>query len=97
MATAQHTTKPLDNLTYDIVSMLHEKSQALEAYDNYIEDAQVDPDTAKLLDEIRHHEEEDVQRLRSELCRLLTKSSQQGVSSSGAETGTAGGEIGSAI
>jgi hypothetical protein len=53
MATAQHTTKPLDNLTYDIVSILHEKSQALEAYDTYIEDAQIDPDAAKLLDDIR--------------------------------------------
>ncbi len=73
MATAQ-TTKPLDDLTYDIVSILHEKSQALEAYDVYIRDAQVDPGVARILEEIRQHDADDVHKLRAELCRLLGKS-----------------------
>jgi hypothetical protein len=67
------TRKPLDDLTYDIVSILHEKSQALEAYDDYLEDAEREPDVKRLLEEIRRHDEEDVQKLRSELGRLLSK------------------------
>ena len=97
MATAQHTTKPLDNLTYDIVSILHEKSQALEAYDDYIEDAQADPDTAKLLDDIRRHDEEDVQRLRSELSRLLTKNVSGEIATPGGEAISESGEVGRSI
>jgi hypothetical protein len=80
MATV-HTNKPLDNLTYDIVSIIHEKSQALEAYDDYMEDAQSDPEVAQLIDDIRRHDEEDVQRLRFELGRLLGKSAPQGAPS----------------
>ncbi len=86
---ATRTNKALDNLTYDIVTMLHEKSQALEAYDSYIEDAQQDPDTIKLLEDIRRHDEEDVHRLRSELGRLLGKTAQQGVVVPSADVGRA--------
>ena len=75
--TTVRTNKPLDNLTYDIVSILHEKSQALEAYDDYLADASADPEVAKLLEDIRRHDEEDVQKLRSELGRLLGKGFQQ--------------------
>lgn len=67
------TQKPLDDLTYDIVSILHEKSQALEAYDDYLEDARAEPDVKRVLEDIRRHDEEDVQKLRSELGRLLGK------------------------
>ena len=31
---------PLDNLTYDIITILHEKSKGLEAFDKYARDAQ---------------------------------------------------------
>jgi hypothetical protein len=75
MATVQ-TRKPLDNLTYDIVSILHEKSQALEAYDDYMQDAQNDPEVAQLLADIRRHDEEDIQRLRFELGRLLGRTTE---------------------
>jgi bacterioferritin (cytochrome b1) len=87
---ATHTKKPLDNLTYDIVTMLHAKSQALEAYDSYIEDAQQDPDTVRLLEDIRRHDEEDVKRLRFELGRLLGMTAQQGVVVPPADVGRAG-------
>jgi hypothetical protein len=86
---ATKSNKPLDDLTYDIVSILHEKSQALEAYDDYIEDAQENPDTVKLLEDIRRHDEEDVQKLRFELGRLLGKSAQQGADVSEAGVGRA--------
>ena len=94
MATVQHTNKPLDNLTYDIVSMLHEKSQALEAYDDYLEDAKAEPETAQLLDDIRRHDEEDVQRLRAELGRLLGRPAGSEI---GATPGEASPEVGRSI
>ncbi|HZU81745.1 MAG TPA: hypothetical protein VE987_02460 [Polyangiaceae bacterium] len=71
------TRKPLDNLTYDIVTILHEKSKALEAYDQYLADAQADASVAALLDSIRRHEEDDVDKLRFELGRLLGQASQR--------------------
>jgi hypothetical protein len=77
------THKPLDNLTYDIVSILHEKSQALEAYDNYLADAQSHPDVSALLESIRRRDAEDVSRLRAELRRLLAKEEQIEAESSG--------------
>ncbi len=88
MATTQ-AKKPLDDVTYDIVSILHEKSQALAAYDDYIEDAQSDPDLVKLLEEIRRHDEEDIEKLRFELGRVLGKTSQSGVAAPGADIGRA--------
>ncbi len=75
---ATQSQKPLDDLTYDIVSILHEKSQALEAYDDYLEDARQEPDIIRVLEDIRRHDEEDVERLRFELGRLLGKSAQAG-------------------
>lgn len=76
MATTR-TSKPLDDMTYDIVSILHEKSQALEAYDDYIEDAKGDDKLIQVLQDIRRHDEDDVQKLRAELGRLLQKGLSQ--------------------
>lgn len=62
---------PLDNVTYDIVTILHEKSQALGAYDQYIRDAQSNPDVVRCLEEIRTHDQQDIEKLRFELGKLL--------------------------
>jgi hypothetical protein len=73
MKPATKGSKPLDDLTYDVVSILHEKSQALAAYDTYLEDARGEPDLVRVLEEVRRHDEEDIHKLRSELGRLLAK------------------------
>jgi hypothetical protein len=87
---ATESKKPLDNLTYDIVTILHEKSQALEAYDSYLEDAKQDPEVVQLLQDIRHHDEDDIQKLRFELGRLLGQTaSQGGAVASGPDVGRA--------
>jgi hypothetical protein len=88
MASVQ-TSKPLDNLTYDIVSILHEKSQALEAYDDYMQDAQGNAEIARLFEDIRRHDEEDIQRLRFELGRLLGTASEASTAPPGADEGSA--------
>jgi rubrerythrin len=87
MATQKH--KPLDDLTYDIVTILHEKSEALEAYDAYIADAQGDPDVAKVFEEIRKHDEEDIEKLRFELGRRLGKEAREGTASPSQDVGRA--------
>jgi hypothetical protein len=84
---ATEVTKPLDNLTYDIVSILHEKSQALVAYESYLEDARSEPDVLKVLEEVRKHDEEDIHKLRFELGRLLARLTAPAVAEPSAEVG----------
>ncbi len=33
---------PLDNLTFDLITIIYEKSKGLEAYERYVRDAQGD-------------------------------------------------------
>jgi bacterioferritin (cytochrome b1) len=58
---------PLDNLTYDLVTVLYEKSKGLEAYDKYIQDAQNDQQARQLFEEIRQQDEQFVQQLTQHL------------------------------
>lgn len=62
---------PLDNLTYDLVTILYEKSKGLEAYDKYMRDAQNDPQCSQLLQQLRQQDEQAVQQLQQHLGRLL--------------------------
>lgn len=64
---------PLDNLTYNIVTILHEKSKGLEAFDRYLQDARGD-EVADLLEEIREQDERAVEELQEHLHRLLGES-----------------------
>lgn len=67
--------KPLDDLTYDLVTIIYEKSKGLEAYDKYLQDAQGDEDVASLLEELRSQDSQAVSRLKNELQRTLSSSS----------------------
>lgn len=53
----------LDNLTYDIITVLHEKSKGLEAYDKYLQDAQGNNEVRQIFEEIRRSDEQHIQRL----------------------------------
>jgi len=53
---AEPRTFPLDDLTFDLVCLMYEKSKGLEALDRYIEDARGKPDVMKLLLRIREQE-----------------------------------------
>ena len=64
---------PLDNLTYNLVTIIHEKSKALEAYDHYVKDAQQDQEVSRLLQEIRQSDERWVRELSKHLNRCLSK------------------------
>jgi len=54
---------PVDNLTYDLISVIHEKSQGLEAFDKYLKDASEDEDCRELFEEIRQQDEEAIKEL----------------------------------
>jgi hypothetical protein len=58
---------PLDNLTYDLVTVLYEKSKGLEAYDKYIRDAQNDQQARQLFEQMRQQDEQCIQQLAQQL------------------------------
>jgi hypothetical protein len=67
----------LPNEIYNIIAALHEKSQALEAYEYYIEDAEDD----EARDHIEHMielDQECVRMCEDELVRLLKKHNRWG-------------------
>jgi bacterioferritin (cytochrome b1) len=66
---------PLDNLTYNLVTVLYEKSKGLEAYEKYLNDAQGDPQVRQLFEQMRQQDEQFVQQLQQQ---LGLRSGQQG-------------------
>ena len=67
------TLSPIDDLTYDVITVLQNKAKALEAYDKYIGDAE-DEDDDELKDlfiEMRRQDEEHVLTLKEALARRL--------------------------
>jgi hypothetical protein len=62
---------PLDNLTYDLITILHEKAKALEAYDKYQRDAQGNQEIGNLLQQIRQQDEQHIRQLQQHLGQLL--------------------------
>jgi hypothetical protein len=67
--------KPLSNLAYDLIAVLHEKSRALEAYDQYLEDAEENDEVREVLEEIRDQDQEAIQRLERLLPQVIGGSS----------------------
>jgi hypothetical protein len=67
---------PLDDLTYDLVTLLHAKSKALEAYHQYIEDAGAahDQEVRALLETLRDQDVRAVEQLKPFLARCLSRS-----------------------
>jgi len=60
-------TFPLDNLSFDLVCLIYEKSKGLKALDSYLDDARGDPKVAAALHHIRSKEGQFI----TELQRLL--------------------------
>jgi len=62
---------PIDNLTYDIITLIYEKSKGLEAYDKYMKDAQANQECAQLFQRLRQQDEEAVRELKQHLHKVL--------------------------
>jgi len=61
---------PLDDLCYDLITVIHKKSKALEAYDKYMRDAQNDNELRQLLEQIRQQDMQQVPDRRDGLLRM---------------------------
>ena len=64
---------PLDNLTYDLITIIYEKSKGLEAYDRYLKDAQGNPEIRELFEQFREQDAECVQQLQQQLANMLSE------------------------
>lgn len=82
---------PLDNLTYDLITIIYEKSKGLEAYDKYQRDAQGNQEISSLLQQIRRQDEQHVQQLQQQLSQLLAGQGGMSRAVGGASMGSMGG------
>ena len=67
------TESPIDDLTFDVLTVLRNKAKALAAYDQYLRDANAEHDDElhDLFTQMRKQDEEDVQVLKEVLARRL--------------------------
>ena len=61
----------IDDLTYDLVTILHEKSKGLEAYQRDIDDARTKGDVRQMLERFRDDDLRKVHELRDCLSDVL--------------------------
>lgn len=64
-------SSPLDDLTYDVITVLHNKAKALEAYDKYLVDAEEDDELSGIFRAMRRQDEEHVRVLTEQLAKRL--------------------------
>ncbi|GAB4199546.1 MAG: hypothetical protein OHK0022_19860 [Roseiflexaceae bacterium] len=74
---------PLDNLTYDLIALIYEKSKGLEAYDKYARDAQGNQQVGQLLQQLRQQDEQAIQQLWQHLSQMGGSSRSVGGSGQG--------------
>lgn len=67
----------LDNLTYDVITVLHEKSKGLEAFDKYIQDAQSNPEILEIFERMRQQDQELIRELEGHLATLSDNFGQE--------------------
>jgi hypothetical protein len=65
------TDSPIDDLTYDVITVLQNKAKALEAYDKYIRDAEEDDDAREAFEEMKRADQEHIRILKEVLARRL--------------------------
>lgn len=65
------TDSPIDDLTYDLIAVIHHKAKAIEAYDKYVRDAVEDEDAREVLERIKRQDQEHVRVLKEILARRL--------------------------
>jgi len=73
MTTSNTQRFPLNDQTYDLISIMHHRSKALAAYDGYLSDVQADTHLTQILVEIKHDELRHLEKLKAHLGRLLVE------------------------
>jgi hypothetical protein len=71
MANQSSGSFELDNVVYDLITVLHEKSKGLEAYDKYLRDAGSDRDIVQCFERIREDDRKHIQELQNRLSQRL--------------------------
>jgi uncharacterized protein YfcZ (UPF0381/DUF406 family) len=74
MATAERQTQqPISNLEYDFITVLHNKAEAVQAYDQYIQDAQAvnSQPCVELFQRLRQTEIEQAHEIRHHLQQVM--------------------------
>ena len=86
--------KPLEDLAYDLITVLHEKAKGLEAIDRYVEDAKGDEEARELFERIRDADEEQIEEIKRVVARCLGTDGDERLtqgSAPGAQAGTHSG------
>jgi len=67
---------PMDNVTYDVITVLQSKLEGLTAYEQYLKDAQAagNNDCAQLLQTLQQQDQQQVAQLQQALKQLLGNS-----------------------
>ena len=73
--TSRQKDYPLDNLVYDVITAMQNKSQALETYDRYILDAKGKGNqaAANLFEQMKQDDTDCIVKLKEQLAQLLIK------------------------
>ena len=83
MATKQNQSQTqsqkfaLDNPTYDLISVLYQKSKGLEAFEKYLKDFQGENEIRQELEQIREDDFRHVQTLEQHLQRRFSESTRK--------------------
>lgn len=70
MSTSQGNS-PVDNLTYDLLTALQNKLQALSAYGTFLRDAQGDQECQRIFQQLQQDDRKHAEMLKQELARHL--------------------------
>jgi rubrerythrin len=71
--TGNENTQAINNLEYDLVTVLHNKSEAIQAYDKYIQDAQSQNSQpcVELFQKLQQQDVETAQEIRQHLQQVM--------------------------
>ncbi|HEX7663404.1 MAG TPA: hypothetical protein VF407_02795 [Polyangiaceae bacterium] len=68
----------MDDLSYDLVTVLHEKSKGLEAFERYLGDAEGNEEVRSMLERMQENDRKCVAELRDRLAKVLGGAQSQG-------------------
>ncbi|MGF1673293.1 MAG: hypothetical protein ACFCUV_06325 [Rivularia sp. (in: cyanobacteria)] len=73
MTATNTSTQPISNLEYDFISVLHNKAEAIKAYDTYIKDAREanSQPCVELFEKLRQTEMQQAQEVRGHLQQVM--------------------------
>lgn len=73
MASNGNSQQPISNLEYDFITVLHNKAEAIKAYDSYIQDAQQagSQPCVELFEKLRQSDMQQAQEIRQHLQQVM--------------------------